>query len=107
MRFTVGKSITDEARAAMQTRIDAYYGAFTRAVANNRGVDVPTVRKGMGEGRTLGAQAARSENMVDGVATFDQLLGRLARGVGRPASRPARASVCRTGTRTDALQRVI
>jgi signal peptide peptidase SppA len=86
--------LTDEARAAMQTRIDAYYGAFTRGVAKNRGVDVASVRDGMGEGRTLSAQAAKGENMVDGVATFDEVVRKLAKqvGQGKQAAQPSRAA---------------
>ncbi|CAK0402409.1 peptidase S49 [Burkholderia pseudomallei] len=75
--------LTDEARAAMQSRIDAYYGAFTRGVAKNRGVDVASVREGMGEGRVLSASAAKSENMVDGVATFDDVVRKLAKAIGQ------------------------
>ncbi|NPT61204.1 S49 family peptidase [Paraburkholderia elongata] len=100
--------LTGEARAAMQTRIDAYYGAFTRNVARNRNVDVSKVRNGMGEGRTLSAQAARSENMVDGVATLDEVVNRLARRIGQPSSGPVRASVAPpSGTRAAARQRLI
>ncbi|CAJ7358591.1 peptidase S49 [Burkholderia pseudomallei] len=90
--------LTDEARAAMQSRIDAYYGAFTRGVAKNRGVDVATVREGMGEGRVLSASAAKSENMVDGVATFDDVVRKLAKAIGQggtqsqTAPKPTRAA---------------
>jgi signal peptide peptidase SppA len=101
--------LTGEARAAMQARIDAYYGAFTRAVARNRGVDVATVRDGMGEGRVLSAQVAKAENMVDGVATLDEVVRKLAWqfGQGKQAAPPSRAAVPRTGTRLDGYQRVI
>ncbi|CAJ8170740.1 peptidase S49 [Burkholderia pseudomallei] len=90
--------LTDEARAAMQSRIDAYYGAFTRGVAKNRGVDVASVREGMGEGRVLSASAAKSENMVDGVATFDDVVRKLAKAIGQggtqsqTALKPTRAA---------------
>ncbi|MBF3779556.1 S49 family peptidase [Burkholderia pseudomallei] len=75
--------LSDEARAAMQTRVDAYYGAFTRGVAKNRGVDVATVREGMGQGRVLSASSAKAENMVDGVATFDEVVRKLAKAIGQ------------------------
>ncbi|CAJ7798152.1 peptidase S49 [Burkholderia pseudomallei] len=75
--------LSDEARAAMQTRVDAYYGAFTRGVAKNRGVDVATVREGMGQGRVLSASSAKAENMVDGVATFDEVVRKLAKTIGQ------------------------
>lgn len=75
--------LSDEARAAMQTRVDAYYGAFTRGVAKNRGVDVASVREGMGQGRVLSASAAKGENMVDGVSTFDEVVRKLAKTIGQ------------------------
>ncbi|ARK56300.1 peptidase S49 [Burkholderia pseudomallei] len=75
--------LSDEARAAMKTRIDAYYGAFTRGIAKNRGVDVASVRDGMGEGRVLSASAAKAENMVDGIATFDEVVRKLAKTIGQ------------------------
>lgn len=73
--------LSDEAQAAMQSRIDAYYGAFTRGVAKARGVDVAAVREGMGQGRVLGASDAVAAKMADGVMTFDEVLSKLARDV--------------------------
>jgi signal peptide peptidase SppA len=62
------------ARDFMQSRTDDYYGAFTRDVAKGRKVSVEQVRGGMGQGRVLGASQAKSEAMVDGVMTFDQVV---------------------------------
>jgi signal peptide peptidase SppA len=67
----------EEARAAMQAEVDDYYSMFVEAVAANRGEKVSTVRNGMGEGRVLMARQALAENMVDGVATMEQMLGSL------------------------------
>jgi signal peptide peptidase SppA len=75
--------LTVAAKKHRQSEVDTRYGAFTRAVARNRGVDVSTVRDGMGQGRVLDAQSALAEGMVDGIATFDQVLGKLARRVGQ------------------------
>jgi capsid assembly protease len=75
--------LTAAAKAHLQSEVDTRYGAFTRAVARNRGVDVSTVRNGMGQGRVLNAQSGLAEGMVDGIATFDQVLGKLARRVGQ------------------------
>lgn len=94
--------LTEEARAAMQARIDAYFGAFTRGVAKNRGVPVATVREGMGEGRVISAESAASQNMVDGVATFDQVVRRLAKTIGQ-GGKPAEAK----SSRAALLQREI
>lgn len=78
--------LNDEARAYMQSRIDTYYGAFTRAVGRNRGVDVASVRSGMGEGRVFGASDAKAAGMVDDIATFDQVLARMAKSIGQGKS---------------------
>jgi capsid assembly protease len=79
-----------EAQAFMQSRVDDYYGAFIKAVAKGRGVSVSDVRGGMGEGRVLGADAALSQKMVDGIATFDDVLARMQKSA--RSSQPARAS---------------
>lgn len=69
----------DDARAFLQSRTDDYYAAFTKAVAKGRGVPIDSARSGMGQGRVLGAEQALAEKMVDGVLTFDQLIGKLQR----------------------------
>ena len=66
-----------EAQAFMQSRVDDYYNAFIQAVALGRGVTVDVVRNGMGEGRVLGADAALAQRMVDGIASFDDVLARM------------------------------
>jgi signal peptide peptidase SppA len=66
-----------EAQAFMQSRVDDYYNAFIQAVAVGRGVSVNDVRNGMGEGRVLGADAALAQRMVDGIASFDDVLARM------------------------------
>ncbi len=66
-----------EAQAFMQSRVDDYYNAFIQAVAVGRGVRADDVRNGMGEGRVLGADAALAKRMVDGIASFDDVLARM------------------------------
>ncbi len=66
-----------EAQAFMQSRVDEYYAAFVKAVAKGRGVSVADVRDGMGQGRVLGADAALAQKMVDGIATFDEVLAKM------------------------------
>lgn len=66
-----------EAQAFMQSRVDDYYNAFIKAVAKGRNVPIADVRSGMGEGRVLGADAALAQNMVDGIATFDEVLSKM------------------------------
>ena len=83
-----------DAQAFMQSRVDDYYAAFTRAVAKGRGVPIAQVRDGMGQGRVLGADAALTEKMVDGIGTFDQVVGKVRRDMkpmNRGASRVAQA----------------
>ena len=69
--------LDEQAQAFMQSRVDDYYNAFIEAVALGRGVSVSYVRSGMGEGRVLGADAALAAGMVDGIATFDEVLSRM------------------------------
>jgi len=66
------------ARAAMQHRVDQYYGQFVKAVASNRGVSQTAVRAGYGQGRMLGAAEAMRAGMIDHVETLDQMLMRIA-----------------------------
>lgn len=66
-----------EAQDFMQSRVNDYYTAFTKAVAKGRGVSIDQVRNGMGQGRVLGADAALSEKMVDGIMTFDDVIRKM------------------------------
>lgn len=67
------------AKAHMQSRVSDYYGMFTRDVARGRSVSVDQVRRDMGQGRLLGADAALAAGMVDGIMTLDQVLQRMVR----------------------------
>jgi len=69
--------LSEDARAALQARVDEYYGMFVKAVAHNRGVTENAVRNGFGEGRVVGARQAKAEGMVDRIATLDETLARL------------------------------
>lgn len=83
------------ARTAMQKRIDGYYRAFVTTVAKHRNTPESTVRGGMGQGRLLGAELAKHENMVDGIATSDDVVHRLAQSIayGTPAMKSARLHI--------------
>ncbi len=70
----------EEARAAIQARVDEYYDMFVKAVARNRGVKVSDVRGGFGEGRVVGAREAVASGMADRVGTLDDAINRAARG---------------------------
>lgn len=66
--------LSDEARAALQDRVDEYYNMFVDAVARNRGMSSDKVRNGMGEGRVVSARRALSLGMADRVATMDEIM---------------------------------
>jgi signal peptide peptidase SppA len=68
------EALSDDARAFMQSRVDDYYRAFTGAVARGRGASAAKVTAGMGQGRVLGAEAAKQESMVDGIMTMSELI---------------------------------
>jgi signal peptide peptidase SppA len=90
------EALSQEARDFMQARCNDYYGTFTKAVSKGRGVPIGTVRDGMGQGRVLGADQALAEKMVDGIATFDEVIKKMSRqlqanrAAGRSASAIAR-----------------
>jgi signal peptide peptidase SppA len=86
-----------EAQGFMQSRVNDYYQAFTKGVARGRGVGIAQVRDGMGQGRVLGADAALAEKMVDGIATFDEVVRKM-----QKSSRDARAG--RAASRLNAAQ---
>ena len=76
--------LDEDAQAFLQSRVDEYYAAFTKSVAKGRGVPIAQVRDAMGQGRVVGADAALSLGLVDGVASFDEVLQKM-----RKSSKPA------------------
>ena len=83
----------EEAQAAMQDKVDTFYGMFTRDVAAGRGVPVSDVRDGYGQGRMLTAQAAKDAGMVDRIDTIDGVLSDMAKRIGRDEA--TRAAILR------------
>lgn len=69
--------LSDEARAALQAKVDSFYEMFVKNVARGRGVSQAAVRDGFGQGRMLVATDALKERMVDRVATLEQTIARL------------------------------
>lgn len=84
--------LDDEARAAMQASIDGYYSMFTKAVAKGRGVGIDQVRDGMGQGRVLQADSALQAGMIDGVATFAEVVKKMARAQSQRSGRSSLAA---------------
>lgn len=68
--------LSDEARAAIQARIDSYYQAFVARVARGRGVSAAAVRGGFGQGRMVRAEDAVRLGMADRVATLEETIQR-------------------------------
>lgn len=69
--------LSDDAKTFLQGQVDENYRAFTAAVARGRSASVDSVRKGFGQGRVLSADAALKERMIDGIKSFDALIGDL------------------------------
>lgn len=69
--------LDDDAMGFMQSRVNEYYGSFLAGVAAGRGVQPDDVQKGMGQGRVLGALAAKKANMIDGLATMPQIIQKM------------------------------
>ena len=98
--------LNDEARTAMQARVDDYYQMFTKAVARNRGVDQATVIDSFGEGRVVGAKKAVNLGMADRIETFAETVARVQRGGNSPTAHsiaPARLSVVRSADTAPAV----
>ena len=78
--------LTDEHRAHLQSQVDAYYAAFTKAVAKGRNVPVSTARgEAFAEGRMRLAADAVSNGMADRIGTLEDTINRYARGRSNPA----------------------
>lgn len=69
--------LSDDAKKFIQSHIDESYRAFTANVARGRSVSVDRVRNGFGQGRVLSSDAALNEGMIDGIKSFDALVGDL------------------------------
>lgn len=81
--------LSEEAREAMQERVDEMYQTFTKAVARHRGVTPKDVSGGFGEGRVVSARKAVALGMADRVATIEETVARLlsGKGAGRKGAR--------------------
>ena len=78
--------LTEEARATIQSQIDAFYAMFTKDVARGRNVTAGKVAADFGGGRVLLASEALKAGMVDRVDTLDATVRRLS---ARPGARAA------------------
>lgn len=87
------QALGEDAKANMQASVDEFYTSFVKAVAKGRDVPVDAVRTGMGQGRMLSGKDALAEKMVDGVATFDEVVAKMQSKTRRPGLAKARAQI--------------
>lgn len=73
------EALGDEAKAAMQARVDDAYDSFVADVAAGRGASETDVRGGYGEGRLLNAKRSLAAGLVDGIQTFDATVAAMMR----------------------------
>lgn len=66
----------DEARAHMQSQVDAYYSMFVDRIASGRGVTSAVVRETFGGGRMVLSSQAVSLGMADRIGTMEETLQR-------------------------------
>lgn len=95
--------LDEDAQQFMQSRVDDYYAAFVGAVAKARGVDVDTVKSGMGQGRVLGAQAAKKAGMIDGVMTMSQVVASMQKAMSA-GTQPGKGASSKLGAATNRLK---
>ena len=81
--------LADEAKANIESRVQDYYSMFIDAIARGRGVKTIQVKENMGQGRMLGAKDAQTAGMIDGIATFAQVLAKMS------ASQPNKTGINR------------
>jgi signal peptide peptidase SppA len=75
--------LSSEARADIQSRVDASYGQFLADVAAGRGVTTAQVEADYGGGRVLTAKNALAVGMVDRIESLGQTVQRLGKTGGR------------------------
>lgn len=70
--------LTKEGRAYMQAQVDEIYRVFVETVAQNRKVPVDAVLANMADGRVFIGQQAVNAGLVDGFATVETMIERMA-----------------------------
>ena len=65
---------TEEGKKVITAELDDIADFFIKAVAKNRGVERETVTNDFGKGGTLIAQKAHKAGMIDGVASFENIV---------------------------------
>ncbi|MDO8903972.1 S49 family peptidase [Hydrogenophaga sp.] len=75
---TSAKPLDEEATAYLQQMVDHIYSVFVDAVAQNRSVTSEEVLQHMADGRVFIGQQAVDAGLLDGFATVDQVVDRMA-----------------------------
>jgi signal peptide peptidase SppA len=75
---TDSKPLDAEGRAYLQGQVDHLYSVFAETVAENRRVSVEDVLANMADGRVFIGSQAKAAGLIDGIATVDTLVERLA-----------------------------
>lgn len=75
---TPDKPLSEEGRAYLQQQVDHLYSVFVDAVAAHRGSSPADVLEHMADGRIFIGQQAVDHGLVDGIATVDAMVDRLA-----------------------------
>jgi signal peptide peptidase SppA len=82
--------LSETARDAIQSEVDAFYDMFVDDVAKGRDVTKDAVANGFGEGRMVLAQPAVTEGMADQVETVEAAIARASDYASRGRARGAR-----------------
>jgi signal peptide peptidase SppA len=97
--------LSDEARAELQSKVNAYHQMFVESVAKGRGVKAGVVEKTFGGGRMLMAEQAKSAGMVDRIGSLSDAVRRLGGEVNVAAESGATSIIARGTPRTAAMAR--
>lgn len=72
--------MTAEGRQYLQGYVDSTYEDFVSAVARGRGTDEDTVKNGFGHAGIVTPKQGLEEGMIDGIATFGEVLNDMSNG---------------------------
>lgn len=71
--------LSEDAKDNILRDLDAFHTMFIDDVARNRGTSKLAVKRDFGKGRTVLAADAMAAGMVDGIATFEEVIGKLSK----------------------------
>ncbi len=71
--------LSEDAKENILRDLDTFHTMFIDGVARNRGTSKLSVKRDYGQGRTVLAADAMAAGMVDGIATFDEVIGKLSK----------------------------